>query len=259
MNRGEKDELMVQLKLIELKQNAFSLNQVGIIKSVKLHNEYLPLPIGFNINEIRHYSEDQLNTLAKKCGISKAGTGYKADTIINCEPISIKSNCYAPPALVNHTTRPGFEFAALHSGADIKSLDAIIDAYWELRNNKNIGEDISNAIAISPFRNNKEILRPFLNYFLFEGTGSGLSKLPANRILGFTNPLDITTWRFYNKEEAVDILWDNLVFSLRAKKGMPSGYPNNMSNKLKLVKASVDLWTNHIDGDHRGSLHIRSK
>lgn len=259
MNKGEKDELLVQIKLIELRDNAFNLNEVGIIKSVKLLNEYLPLPKGFDINRLRYYSEEQLNKLANTCGITKAGGNYKADTIINDEPISIKSNCYAPPALVNHTTRPGFEFAALNTDANIESLDAIIREYWELRNSKNIGEDISNENVISPFKDNKEILRPFLNFFLFDGTGSSLSKLPANRILGFTNPLDVNTWHFYDKTNAVDLLWDKLVFSLRAKKGMPRGYPNMMSNKLKLLKPSIDLWTNHIDGDYRGSLHIRSK
>lgn len=259
MNQGERDELIVQLKLIELKQQSFNLNQVGIINSVKLQTEYKPLPKGLDLNTISTYTDVQLQKLAIDCGISKAGTGYKADTIINGEAISLKSNKSAPPALVNHTTRPGFEFAANNSGADITKLDQIINEYWDLRMSKQIGEDISNSNILSPFRLKKEELKPILNYFLFDGTGSGLSKLPANRILGFTNPLDITTWQFYDKTDAVNLYWDKLIFSLRAKKGMPAGYPDTMSSKMNLLKPSVDLWTKHIDGDYRGALHIRSK
>jgi hypothetical protein len=259
MNQGERDELIVQLKLIELKQQSFNLNQVGIVNSVKLKTEYKSLPEGLNLNTILTFSDVQLQSLAIGCGITKAGTGYKADTIINGEAISLKSNKSAPPALVNHTTRPGFEFAALNSNADIKALDEIINEYWNLRMSKQIGEDIHNSSLLSPFRNKKEELKPILNYFLFDGTGGSLSKLPANRILGFTNPLDVSTWHLYDKNDAVDLYWDKLVFSLRAKKGMPSGYPDTLSSKMKMFKPSIDLWTKHIDGDYRGALHIRSK
>jgi hypothetical protein len=259
MNRGERDEFIVQLKLIELRQQSFDLDGVGILKSMKLKNEYKNLPIGFNLKDLLSYDDNQLTTFSASCGIVKAGARLKADTIINGEPISIKSNNSAPPALVNHTTRPGFEFAAKYSGGNIAHIDDIINEYWELRINKQIGEDVHNSNPLSPFRLKKEELKPILNYFLFDGTGSGLSKLPAERILGFTNPLDISTWKFYDKNDAVNLYWDNLIFSLRAKKGMPEGYPNMMSSRLSLYKPSIDLWTNHIDGDHRGALHIRSK
>ena len=163
------------------------------------------------------------------------------------------------PALVNHTSRPGFEFASDQSGFDIKVLDAMIDEYWALRESGKIREDIMNDDVLSPFRNKKEVLRPLLNYFLFDGTGSKVSALPADHILGFTNPLKPETWRLYNRSNAIDDMWDNLVFSLRAKKGMPSGYPDNLkSQKMKDAKPSIDLWTKYINHDYRGALHIRS-
>jgi hypothetical protein len=259
MNQGERDELIVQLKLIDLRQQSYDVKGIGEIKSIKLRTEYNNLPSGFVLNDLLSFNDLELIKFSACCGISKAGTGLKADTIINGEPISLKSNKSAPPALVNHTTRPGFEFAAINSGGNIKVLDDLINEYWELRINKKIGEDIHNDNPLSPFRTKKVELKPILNYFLFDGTGGGFSKLPANRILGFTNPLDVSTWRFYDKNDAVDLYWDKLVFSLRAKKGMPGGYPNNLTKKMSLLKSSIDLWTNHIDGDHRGALHIRSK
>jgi hypothetical protein len=259
MNAGERDELIVQLKLIQLRDNGFYINDIGLITSIKLFNEYKNLPKGLDLKTVINYSDTQLLSLASECGISKAGARSKADTIINGEPMSIKSNNYAPPALVNHTTRPGFEFAGNHAGGNIYKLDAIIEKYWEKRVAKLIGEDVSNSHMHSPFKGEKEIIRPFLNYFLFDGTGSGLSTMPANRILGFTDPLKIDTWHFYDKGNALDLYWDNLIFSLRAKKGMPTNYPNVTSKKIMPLKSSIEKWTKYIDGDYRGALHIRTK
>ena len=74
----------------------------------------------------------------------------------------------------------------------------------------------------------------------------------------FTDPLSTSTWKFYDKTNAVDDLWDKLVFSLRASKGMPGGYPNNMTPKALLTKPSVDMWTELSSGKYRGALHIRA-
>lgn len=259
MNAGERDELIVQLKLIQLRDNKFSIKDLGLLSSIRLVNEYKSLPRGLDINAVVNYSDTQLLTLTSQCGISKAGASSKADTIINGEPISIKSNNYAPPALVNHTTRPGFEFAGNHAGGDIYKLDSIIDEYWDKRVKKLIGEDVINSHIHSPFKGKKDVIRPFLNYFLFDGTGSRLSKRPANRILGFTDPLNIDTWHIYDKVSAIDMYWDKLIFSLRAKKGMPTNYPNITSKKIIPLKSSIAKWTQYIDGDYRGALHIRAK
>lgn len=259
MNQGERDELIVQLKLIELRDHNIIIQPIGKIHSVKLGFEYSSLPDDIDFNKVIRYTDEDLNKLVAKCNIRKAGTRYKADTIINGIPVSVKSNNFAPPALVNHTRRDGFEYAAKKSGGSIHDLDEIIDNYWELRFARRIAEDISNTNLASPFRSNKEVLRPFLNYFLFEGTGSGLSKLPANKILGFTNPIDVNTWHFYDKSNAIDLYWDHLIFSLRAEKGMPPGYPHNMGRKFAALKPSIDKWTRNIDGGYRGALHIRTR
>jgi len=258
-NQGERDELIVQIKLIELRDNQEDVNLFGKINDVGFLKPYTSLPKGSDLNKLLTLSFKELEVFAKQLGISKASTGYKADSIINGINFSIKSNRSAPPALVNHTARPGFEFAAKQSGGDISKLDVIVDEYWKLRFEKKIAEDVSNSHPFSPFKNKKDVLKPFINYFLFRGTGSGLSKLPAEKILGFTHPLDTRTWRIYDEINAIDLYWDKLVFSLRAKKGMPEGYPNNMSTKMNFIKPSIDRWTNFIDGKHRGALHIRSK
>lgn len=255
MNNGELDELLIQLKLIELRDKGESIPHLDKIKSIGFLKEYNKIPDLLNWKLDKNID---IEKSIKYFGITKSPTNYKADTLINGIPISLKSMRSAPPALVNHTTRPGFEFAADNSDGDIIELDKIIEEYWELRLNKKIAEDISNSDPRSPFQNKKNVLKPFINYFLFFGTGSKLSKLKSEMILSFEDPFDTSTWKLFDKNNAIDLFWDNLVFSLRSKKGMPKGYPDNLSNKMKLNKNSIDKWSRFIDGDWRGSLHIRS-
>ena len=255
MNNGELDELLIQLKLIELRDKGESVNYLDKIKSIGFLKEYNKIP---DLSNWKLDKNIDIEKTIKYFGISKSPTNFKADTLINSIPFSLKSMRSAPPALVNHTTRPGFEFAANNSNGDIFELDKIIEEYWELRLNKKIPEDISNSDPRSPFQNKKNVLKPFINYFLFYGTGSKLSNLKSDMILSFEDPLDTSTWKFFDKNNAIDLFWDNLVFSLRSKKGMPKGYPDNLSNKMKLNKHSIDKWSRFIDGDWRGSLHIRS-
>lgn len=257
MNRGEKDELIIQLMLIELKKRKIIIPKFGMISSVGFDKEY-----GEDFDDLYSLeleNESFLINLTNKLGIKKANNSSKADTIVNGIPISLKSNFGSPPAIVNHTTRPGFEFAAEISNAKIEDLDLIIEQYWDLRLSGQIGEDIANSDHRSPFLSFKEELKPFINYFLFQGSGSGISKIQANLILSFDDPLDINTWRVYDNSNAIDLFWDKLIFSLRSKKGMPSGYPDNMSSKMLLKKESIAKWTRFINGDYRGALHIRTK
>lgn len=258
-NQGERDELIVQLKLIELRQTQTYINDIGTIKNVGFLQEYSKLPDGYDLQLLQGLPYLELKSEALKYGISKAKGNYKADSRINDIPFSIKSNNHAPPAIVNHTARHGFEFVAHHCSGNLIELDKIIEQYWILRLKKTIAEDVNNTNANSPFRLNKNILKPFINYFLFEGTGSSLSDMPVSRILGFTDPLDVNTWKVYDKENAIDLHWDKLIFSLRAKKGMPSGYPDRLSPLMETRRESIEKWTKFSDGNYRGALHIRTR
>lgn len=95
---------------------------------------------------------------------------------------------------------------------------------------------------------------PYLNYFLFDGTGKDYSKFRAEFLLDFTNPFDESTWHIYTKNNAIDdSVYSRLFFSLRAKKGMPKNYPSIKENDLNIISP----WTKFIDNDYRGALHIR--
>jgi hypothetical protein len=259
MNSGERDELIVQLKLIQMRDENIILQNETRIESVGFVNkEYKKLPTNITLNNISGLNDNDLSNLASSVGITKAGGAYKADTRINETYLSVKSLQKAPPALVNHTSRPGFVFASEKSNFDIRILDKCVDDYWTKRTAGDFGEDVKNSNPNSPFAPYLNELRPVLNYFFFDGTGGSVSKVPAELILTFSDPLNTKTWRFNDKSNALDSYWDKMIFSLRAKKGMPNGYPDNLTKKMQPLKQSVERWTRYIDNDYRGALHIRS-
>ena len=251
--------MLIKLMLIWLRDNAegANLGPFDGIDTVGFNlKEYRALPSSFDIFSLNNYDDTKLSGLSKTLGICKASAYEKSDVYINGKGYSVKSFSAAPPALVNHTARPGFEFACTHSGVNIQDLDAIIERYWELRISRQIREDVKNSDPLSPFKDEQTTLTPLLIYFLFLGTGSKISHFSAEYILDYNDPLDVTTWRILDKKTAVSAIWDRLIFSMRSKRGMPTDYPNNENTEKN---ESIDKWTKFIQGEHRGALHIRAR
>ena len=253
-NIGEYDELRIKLKLIELRDSNSTI-KIGKrrikIKSVGLEKEFLPLPNG---TDLKKMTDLQIERLANKVGAGKAKTSYKADVNINGKGYSIKSHRSAPPAIVNHTPRWGWNRICEELGVSISPLDKMVQEYFDLRSKKIITEDVNNSNQHSPFAKNKEYLRPILNYFLFKGTGAKDSEFPADYVLIFTDPNDTNTWNLYGENEYIDIFWDDMVFSMR-NKGFEA-YP--YLRTCDLWKNDVSKpWAKRFDGTLKGSLHIR--
>ncbi len=261
MNSGERNESITKLVLIFLRDNA--PKQIIDGKEIEIKNvgfkgkEYGQLPDCIkSINDIKNLCDSQINELTKLCDCEKAGGTHKADVTINGEGYSIKSLQDAPPALVNHTARDGWEKVCERVKCKIDELDSIIKEYWELREKGGIKEDTKNYDPNSPFRTHKEYLKPLLNYFLFRGTAKGDSPSPAKYILEVDDPCDISTWKIYGEDYLDrDSHWDLLVFCVRAKKGM-GDYPN-VKNKAK--KESMAKWTKFFQEEYRGALHVRQE
>lgn len=252
-NVGEKGEVLFKLKLVEMRDDGESFNGMPI-DSVGFDYEYGHLPV--DIETMIDSSDDELSVFLGQMMIDKAGPFDKADVYINKVGVSLKSTNGANSALINHTTRPGFERVCKVVGANIVTLDEIIDKYWELRLSGKIGEDISNNNPISPFRDHKEFFRPILEYFLFRGTGSRESNHPAEYIIEYSDPMNSGQWTVITRKEAIDKIWDNLVFSLRSKKGMPPNYTPDYKGKNA---ESIARWVRYCDGDYKGALHVRVK
>lgn len=257
MNVGERNELLLKLKLIQLRDSKEKIILNGketIVNSVSFDREYGILPEDLNLASIK--DEKTLITFANLVGIGKSPTGSKSDVYINGKGYSVKALDCAPPAIVNHTNRKGWLRVCDVCNVSIDKLDGMIEEYWNLRLKGTIKEDTKNSDANSPFKNHKEYLRPLLNYFFFRGTGSKDSNHQADYILGYTNPLSTTTWRVYDETNYLDKIWDKIIFSLRSKKGMPDPYPN-MKNKED--EAIIAKWTKLHQGSYRGALHVRAK
>jgi hypothetical protein len=264
MNEGEKAELKFIATLatkIDSEIKIFSGKKI-LVKKIEIPDKDKLLNIeklnqNIKPNFISQLTESELISFCKKNKIKKAGAHSKADVYINDKAYSVKYTDSAPPAIVNHTNRLGWEFAASVKKISILGLDLIIDDYWRKRIKGDIKEDVTNTVNSSPFFPYKDILLPFLEYFSFEGTGSKLSKNKADAVIEFSNPCLEETWKIINKADYISSVWERLVFSVRSKKGMPK---NINSRKISdSERKSIMKWSRNIDGNLKGALHIRVK
>jgi len=258
MNGGERDELLTALQLVQLRDSRpqTAVAGLGIIRSVGNGDaEYSSWDkLGLTVEEVKKLDDDKLDAVADKLGIEKAAGRSKADVFVNDVGISLKSTRQAPAAIVNHTTRPGWERACREMSVSIDTLDDIMDEYWELRLAGAINQDIHNSAPNSPFAPHQKYMSPILEYFIFRGSGSGPSKYPASLVLDFERPFDVEGWKIYKPKELVADLWSKLVFSVRGKKGMPENFPYVYDTE---TCDSIARWTYFWQGEYRGALHVR--
>jgi hypothetical protein len=258
MNAGERDEILAILTLIHAKGSGQNIQGFGAVSSVgfrtKIYSDWRR-ELG-DPKRLQHASDEELEAAARLLAVSRARATEKADVYVNGLGISLKSHRKAPPALVNHTTRPGWEFAAKQAGVSIASLDQAVAEYWRLRTAGLCKEDVLNDGPRSPFWAARSELAPMLRYFMFEGTGMKPSVAPASAVFEFADPADIASWRCRQPETIVGELWTRLVFSLRSSRGMPRGYPN-VSRHYTTRKPSIARWTVYWQDEYRGALHVR--
>jgi hypothetical protein len=241
------------LKLWSNQQSIITIKDVEIPKGTELYS-VVELPIYITPEFISKQTDEEILKLCNKYKITKAGAKSKADIFINSVGYSIKYNRAAAPALVNHTARHGWEIAAMHKGINIGSLDPLIADYWMKRKAGVIKEDVTNLDTNSPFAKYKNILTPFLEYFAFEGTGSGISNHPATAYIDIGDPCNPSTWSYLSKTTLINDIWDQLRFSIRSK-ATPQDF--GKSKLRDSEKASIKYWTEKADGKLKGSLHIR--
>lgn len=267
MNKGEINEVLLKAFLVKCYKQKITLQDAPIeLKQIRS----LSFGPGTTVPDWDSSYEEMLENKdynKLKNIFSKAKTSFKADLQINGVNYSVKCNLGAKAALVNHTARKGFLNVCQKINVPIEKLDEMVKTYWELRTNTTIGEDVSNSSQNSPFSEHKDYFKPILEYFLFKGTGSKDSEFPADKILVFGNPFDSSTYKIHELDDAVDALWDKLVFSMRSKKGMPvdkviiggllvdkDGYQPNGKH------SDYAPWVVYVGNDEfpKGALHIRS-
>ena len=77
--------------------------------------------------------DNDWKTLRDELAVGKSNPSAKMDISINKTRYSMKDVGGSPPAIVNHTARPGYENVCNDVGVSIKELDIIIAEYWNLR------------------------------------------------------------------------------------------------------------------------------
>ena len=261
MNEGERAELkfIATLGCYVSKQIKFknSLNNLLISKletpTGQLLNKVLPYKSNITPQFIKQLDDVGLGNFCSAHNITKSGTFSKADIFINGTGYSLKYTNAMPPALINHTRRTGWEFAALQKGVSMNNLDKLVSDYWSKRLSGTITEDIANSDPRSPFAAHFNIFLPFLEYFIFEGTGSRVSYHPASEVIELSDPCDIQTWDLLNRSQLLQNLWPRLIFSMRSGKGMPS----DINSVSQAEKSSIMVWAQKMQGSLKGALHVR--
>lgn len=265
-NLGETGELLIKAKLLECMKAGAAIKpfnvaitslHLGDFKSARgFYSTRASCPSleALSILSRRNYSElkNQLGAI----GIVKAGTSMKADVKINGIGYSIKSSSNRP-AIINHTYRKGFLRIANQLRITIKPLDDEIEKYWHLRlEQNNVSEDASGytrrnaGIFIS--NSFKQYFRPIFNHFAFIGTGRSDSPEPAKYVLEFDDPTDHATWRIIDRDSFYDMVWPELVFSMRDK--LSKGQRLSLSTMDEMDKPWAKVSRNKL----QAQLHVRA-
>ena len=258
-NVGELDELLAVLTIIFHKSSRKSIPGFAAINSIQTPDGHSCKDWQLGLQEpayLKTLSISKIKKIAQQHGFFKSPGRFKADIVINGQGVSLKSGRGAPPAIVNHTTRNGWEQACRYMNVSIAPLDEAIDGYWLRRLAGQIKEDVANNHPDSPFKDRQHLLAPMLEYFMYYGSGSSESKVKASKVVKFDDPTDILTWCILNPADAVDKIWDRLVFSIRSK-GMPKNFPQ-MEPKDSCKKVCIERWTKDWQGKYRGALHVRA-
>ena len=255
LNDGEREEILIKIQLCYFRDKNKEIPLIGRIKNVGFDQEYKCIDWSkININKIK-FNQVEIRKLAKILNITKSSSKDKADVKINNENYSLKCVGYGKPAIVNHTNRIGWLKISKIINQDIKLLDNLINKYWILRTRGEIKEDCPNFHKSSPFNNHMKVIKPYLDFFVFKGSGQGKSDIIADRVLEFTSFDNLDSWKVYGSEY-IEYHWKKIYFCMRSTKGMPKDYDNYKD------KSIISPWTRYFKGKkgdkkHRGALHVR--
>ena len=256
-NQGERDEYLLKLFLIECRQKSIPVpigSDVQVVRSVGSKTvEYGNLSYKMDWETLQ---AEELISVCASVKATKAGMYDKADVFVNGIGISVKSERGGNPSLINHTTRDKIlrVMNAIHH--PIIQLDKMVDQYWNLRLSARIKEDISTLDRLCPFGNVYEPesiseIKPLLDYFAFDGTGTRDSSAPATYILSIASPTDVSTWTYYTKEDFIKSVWSRLVFSIRSKT-TPQFIDESREDHRTMLP-----WIRECDFSLKGALSVR--
>ena len=256
-NKGDRDEYLLKLFLIECRQKSLPVpigNTTQIVKTVgSKKREYGSLSFRMDWKQLE---AEELISVCASVYATKAGFNEKADVFINGIGISVKSERGGNPSIINHTTRDKILRVMNAINSPIAPLDSMVGHYWAMRLSRDLREDTCIGDSNCPFSHPDEkacleALKPLINYFAFDGTGTRDSEAPAKLILSLADPMDITTWTYYDKSTFIFSVWKRLVFSIRSKSTPIELDENNPAHQL------MKPWVRICEGTLKGALSVR--
>jgi len=220
-NKGEKDEYNLKKKLFTLNKNGNFKELVEIFGLLTYEGiELLNLQTGEEIKNIEDIED-------------KAGTNYKADTMIKIKSTgemlypSIKSMKGGKPTILNHTPRSAKIFQDGGSLYHLKDeIDKVMRKYNEYRRAPGGTEEVKLSGRFLETLDEEDIntLVEVIRTFMFEATGQGLSKCPANSLLVINKDDTYTFIKLETKEKQNEYIIQNLSkfdMALVSRKGLP--------------------------------------
>ncbi len=256
-NKGERDEYLLKLFLIECRQKSLPVpigDKVEVVRSVGTKTyEYGKLSFKMEWEQLE---AEELISVCMSVKATKAKMFDKSDVYINGIGISVKTERGGNPSIINHTTREKILRVMRSINKPIAPLDSLVNRYWDLRLSGKIGEDTVVCDPLCPFSHPDEekclaIIKPIVNYFAFDGTGTRDSESPAELILSLQSPTDTSTWTYYDKTTFIASVWDRLVFSIRQKATPLRLDENNPDHR------EMKPWIREINTWLYGALHVR--
>lgn len=256
-NKGERDEYLLKLFLIECRQKSLPVpigDSMQVVRSVgSKKREYGSLTFQLDWKQLE---AEELISVCASVYATKAGYNEKADVFINGIGISVKSERGGNPSIINHTTRDKILRVMNSIKAPIAPLDSMVGNYWKLRLARKINEDTCISDINCPFSHPDEnacltALKPLINYFAFDGTGTKDSDAPAQLILSLADPMNVNTWTYFDKTTFIFAVWKKLVFSIRGKATPIEIDEKNAAHLL------MKPWIRISEGTLKGALSVR--
>lgn len=257
-NRGEKDEILLLMKLFYLNKTQQYEKLVEIfggdaIEGITLYNMKKPDSI------IKEFDE-----------ISKAGSNCKADAIIKMNKTeviykpSIKSKKCSNPSIMNVTSRSKF-CNNMELSKFIPSLDILIEQYLDDDGNKGDSKSEVDRKLCSYLltESEKEDIVNVISYFMFCGTGKGPSVIIANSVMEYDSN-EIKFRSCITEQEKKDYVlenWNNYVISTRGHKLQTNGKIRSNGIKISGPEENDKKWVCYYTVNNikypRGALAIR--
>lgn len=234
MEPFERGRLLLKLMLV-LARDRRAMQ--GRIQTTGFVREYGELPPDLGVATLGRLGDGEIAALADSVGIRPAPAGAKCDIFMNGMGYRIESLAAHPPVLVPDLEPSGLREACRCAGVPADRLEERLEACRQAaeRSVRQAGQAAPGPAAgaaddgcrpaleagefriadpASPLKDDREWLAPLIEYFWFTGSERGRSNFPADYLLDYDDPLNMNTWRTFDKRLAVESVWDRLAIRI---------------------------------------------